>query len=113
MLGIPLTVIAVQVHSPPGASIEASARDSRYAAFAQELKAGECLLTAHHSEDQAETLLLQALRGAGVKGMSAMPVCRALGQGWHLRPLLEVPQSELLAFGPSVRGHSVDDPMNE
>jgi tRNA(Ile)-lysidine synthase len=112
-LGIPLTVIAVNVQTEPGVSIEAAARDARYAALAQELRSGECLLTAHHSEDQAETLLLQALRGAGVKGMSAMPVCRALGRGWHLRPLLDVPQSELLAFGLSMRGHSVDDPMNE
>src|SRR5882724_12839047 len=112
-LGIPLTVIRVVVHTPPGASIEAAARDARYAALGRELKPGECLLTAHHSEDQAETLLLQALRGAGLKGMSAMPICRPLGRGWHLRPLLDVPQSELLAFGARVAGASVIDPMNE
>src|SRR6267378_2436184 len=113
-LDIPLTVIRVAVETPPGASIEAAARDARYAALEQELKPGECLLTAHHSEDQAETLLLQALRGAGLKGMSAMPVCRPLGRGWHLRPLLDVPQSELLAFGARAAGVvSVVDPMNE
>ncbi|MGC2029240.1 MAG: tRNA lysidine(34) synthetase TilS, partial [Steroidobacteraceae bacterium] len=72
-LGVPLTVIPVSVHAPSGASVEAAARDARYAALARELKAGECLLTAHHREDQAQTLLLQALRGAGLKGMSAMP----------------------------------------
>jgi tRNA(Ile)-lysidine synthase len=77
-LHIPLTVIRVMVETPPGASIEAAARDARYAALEEELKPGECLLTAHHSEDQAETLLLQALRGAGLKGMSAMPICRPL-----------------------------------
>jgi tRNA(Ile)-lysidine synthase len=112
-LHIPLTVIRVIVQTPPGASIEAAARDARYAALEQELEPGECLLTAHHSEDQAETLLLQALRGAGLKGMSAMPICRQLGSGWHLRPLLNVPQSELLAFGARVAGASVMDPMNE
>jgi len=64
-------------------------------------------------EDQAETLLLQALRGAGLKGMSAMPICRPFGRGWHLRPLLDVPQSELLAFGACAAGASVIDPMNE
>jgi tRNA(Ile)-lysidine synthase len=112
-LHIPLTVIRVMVQTPPGASIEAAARDARYAALEQELKPGECLLTAHHSEDQAETLLLQALRGAGLKGMSAMPICRPLGRGWHLRPLLDVPQRELLAFGARVAGVSVIDPMNE
>jgi tRNA(Ile)-lysidine synthase len=112
-LHIPLTVIRVMVETPPGASIEAAARDARYAALEEELKPGECLLTAHHSEDQAETLLLQALRGAGLKGMSAMPICRPLGRGWHLRPLLDVPQSELLAFGACAAGASVIDPMNE
>jgi tRNA(Ile)-lysidine synthase len=112
-LNIPLTVIAVAVRTPPGASLEEAARDARYAAFAAELRAGECLLTAHHREDQAETLLLQALRGAGLKGMSAMPVCRPFGNGWHLRPLLDVPQSELLAFGASSSGVCAIDPMNE
>lgn len=120
-LDIPLTVIRVMVNAPPGASIEAAARDARYAALEKELKPGECLLTAHHREDQAQTLLLQALRGAGLKGMSAMPICRPLGGGWHLRPLLCVPQSELLAFGASINGvdgvsasgASIIDPMNE
>ncbi len=112
-LHIPLTVIRVEVPTPPGASVEAAARDARYGALERELKAGECLLTAHHREDQAETLLLQSLRGAGLKGMSAMPVCRPLGRGWHLRPLLDVPQSELLAFGAAVADASVIDPMNE
>src|ERR1700694_3730853 len=56
-LEIPLTVIPVSIQTPPGASIEAASRDARYAALGEELKAGECLLTAHHREDQAQTLL--------------------------------------------------------
>lgn len=111
-MNIPLTVVPVIVRTEAGESVEAAARDARYAAFAVDLKSGECLLTAHHSEDQAETLLLQALRGAGLKGLAAMPVCRPLGLGWHLRPVLEVSQDELLALGASVRGVSVADPMN-
>ncbi len=110
---IPLTVLSLVVQTPQGASIEAAARDARYAALAAELKAGECLLTAHHSEDQAETLLLQALRGAGLKGMSAMPLCRPLGQGWHLRPVLDTPQHELLGLGAHLSGASAPDPMND
>jgi tRNA(Ile)-lysidine synthase len=96
-LGVPLSIIPVVVSTPAGESVEAAARDARYAALAQELRPGECLLTAHHREDQAETLLLQALRGAGIAGLSAMPPCRSLGKGWHLRPLLDVAQQELLA----------------
>ncbi len=111
-LSVPLAVISVDVRTLPGASIEAAARDARYAALAAELRPGECLLTAHHREDQAETLLLQVLRGAGLKGMSAMPICRPLGSGWHLRPVLDVPQSELVAFGARAGG-GVADPMNE
>ncbi len=113
-LDIPLTVIPVIVDAPPGASIEAAARDARYAAFQTELRLGECLLTAHHREDQAETLLLQALRGAGLKGISSMPICRPFGRGWHLRPLLDVSQAELLAFGESAAGAGagIEDPMN-
>lgn len=119
-LNIHLTVISVDVQTPAGTSVEAAARDARYAALEAELRPGECLLTAHHREDQAETLLLQALRGAGLAGLSAMPVCRPLGRGWHLRPVLDVPQSELLAFsagggdaGARTAGGAVRDPMNE
>jgi len=114
-LGVALTVIPVAVHSPPGTSVEAAARDARYAALALDLKLGECLLTAHHSEDQAETLLLQAVRGAGLKGLSAMPRRRRLGKGWHVRPLLDVRQSELLAFSlPAPSSVAwVADPMNQ
>lgn len=112
-LNVPLTIIAAAVQMAPGASVEAAARDARYAALAGQLRPGECLLTAHHSEDQAETLLLQGLRGAGLKGMSAMPLCRPLGQGWHVRPVLEVPRGELLAFAARPDGDCVSDPMNE
>jgi tRNA(Ile)-lysidine synthase len=111
-LAIPLTVIPVSIEDSPGASVEAAARDARYAALARELRNGECLLTAHHREDQAQTLLLQALRGAGLKGMSAMPMCRPLGRGWHLRPVLDLPQAELLGFGEPVSGFIAADPMN-
>jgi tRNA(Ile)-lysidine synthase len=98
-LQIPLTVIAVSVDVANGTSIEAAARAARYQGIARQLGVGECVLTAHHALDQAETLLLQLLRGSGLKGLSAMPVCRPLGSGWHLRPLLDVAHGELLEFG--------------
>lgn len=120
-LNVPLTIIPVVVELPAGVSVEAAARDARYAALAAELRPGECVLTAHHREDQAETLLLQALRGAGLKGMSAMPVCTPFAGGWHVRPALDVTQAALLEFGagagaPSDAAASVccsaADPMN-
>jgi tRNA(Ile)-lysidine synthase len=112
-LEVPLKVVSVQVDVSEGVSIEAAAREARYAALAAEVGESECLLTAHHREDQAETVLLQALRGAGLKGMAAMPGCRPFGRGWHARPLLDMAQSELLQLGGEQLGDSTAlDPMN-
>ena len=111
-LHVPFDIIPVNVDCGAGASIEAAARDARYAGLARQLAAGECVLTAHHASDQAETVLLQLLRGAGLKGLSAMPVCRPLGKGWHLRPLLEVARSELRRFAADAGVSAVTDPMN-
>ncbi len=112
-LDIPLTVIRVSVEAGEGESIEAAARDARYSGLAAELRPGECLLTAHHATDQAETILLQLLRGAGIKGMSAMPMCRTLGRGWHLRPLLDVAQRDLVEFARAGAVCAAVDPMNQ
>jgi tRNA(Ile)-lysidine synthase len=113
-LDVDLTVLEVHVASG-GASLEAAAREARYGALAGNLAAGECLVTAHHLQDQAETLLLQLLRGAGLKGLAAMPARRALGRGWHLRPVLHVTQAELLALGSGSGSapQSAADPMND
>jgi tRNA(Ile)-lysidine synthase len=112
-LAVPLHIIAVQVQAKAGESLEAAARAARYAALAAQLKARECLLTAHHREDQAETFLLQALRGAGLKGMSAMPMSRALGAGWHVRPLLGVSGEDLRQLAGAARLLQSRDPMND
>ena len=115
-LRIPLRIVAAAVGDEAGLSIEAAARDARYAALAAEMQPRECLLTAHHRQDQAETLLLQALRGAGIKGMSAMPACRPFGPGWHVRPLLEVAQGDLEQFGKLERSASIapcSDPSSD
>ena len=70
--GIPFRVVKVRV--PRGNSVEAAARAARYAVFAAEVV--EYIVLAHHQDDQAETVLLQLLRGAGVKGLAAMPLLR-------------------------------------
>jgi len=112
-LGVRLDAISVTVDAHGGLSLEAAARTARYAGLAREFQRGECLVTAHHAEDQAETLLLQLLRGAGLKGMSAMPVCRPWQGGWHLRPLLAVTKAELRKFGDQAGVLAVHDPMND
>ncbi len=109
-LGVPLRVESVQV--VPGASLERVARDARYAAFAAALGAGEVLLLAQHRDDQAETLLFRLLRGAGVRGLAAMPAHRALGTGQLLRPLLSCSRAELHAYAVAHRLTWVEDPSN-
>ena len=111
-LCIPFCVVPVAVETGSGVSIEAAARDARYLGLARNLQPGECLLTAHHAQDQAETLLLQLLRGAGLAGLSAMPMCRPFGGGWHLRPLLGVARQDLREFGEAHGIAAADDPMN-
>ena len=64
------------------------------------------------SRPLAETLLLQALRGAGLKGLSSMPVCRPFAAGWHVRPLLEVSRADLERYAASLGISGADDPMN-
>ncbi len=110
-LGVELTVRHVRV--VPAASIEQSARDARYAAFAERLLPGEVLLTGQHRDDQGETLLLRLLRGAGVRGLAGMPVRRGLGVGELVRPLLDVSRAELLAYAQAHGLQWVEDPSNQ
>lgn len=109
-LGVPLQVEYVQVDS--GASLERVAREARYGAFARQLGEGELLLTGQHRDDQAETLLLRLLRGAGVRGLASMPMQRALGRGRLVRPLLQVPRAALEAYAREQALQWVEDPSN-
>ncbi|MGY4490239.1 tRNA lysidine(34) synthetase TilS [Pseudomonas sp. TE3610] len=109
-LGVPLTVVRVQV--APGASLEAAARDARYAAFEQALGAGEVLLTGQHRDDQAETLLFRLLRGTGVRGLTGMAAQRPLGQGMLLRPLLQTGRDALETYAKANGLEWVEDPSN-
>ena len=109
---IPLEMFSVEVTLAAGASPEAAARDVRYDAFRELLAAGEVLFTAHHQDDQLETFLLQALRGAGPHGLAAMPPVSTLGQGSMARPLLGWPRSALEDWARSAGLRWLDDPSN-
>ena len=111
-LKVPLSVLEVRIETCAGESVEEAARAARYRALGAALGPGECLLSAHHQEDQAETLLLQLLRGAGLAGLAAMPRCRVLGLGWHVRPLLEVSRAHFRTLHPGLRLRVCEDPMN-
>ncbi|SNX28658.1 tRNA(Ile)-lysidine synthase [Polynucleobacter meluiroseus] len=99
-------------------NIEARARAGRYDALTELCHEHgiENLLLAHHQNDQAETVLLQLLRGAGVAGLSAMPEKRLLSAGdqavtlW--RPLLNLNRAELEAYAKAKRLKWIEDPSN-
>jgi len=110
-LRVPLRCEQVQVVET-GAGLEAAARDARYACFRRTLPPGGWLLQAHHLDDQAETLLLRLLRGAGLAGLAGIPEQRALGEGHLLRPLLQLPRSALAASAGQWGLHWINDPSN-
>lgn len=96
-----------------GESPEDSARKTRYDYFKQHcVQKLTVLLTAHHADDQTETLLLQLLRGSGPKGLASMPNVTQFGQGQHLRPLLKYDRALLKQYATSNGLSWVDDPSN-
>jgi len=94
-LEVPLKVLSVTVPRERGGSLEEAARVARYRCFAQQLRGGEALLTAHTQDDQLETVLLQLFRGGGLPGLAAMPAVAPLGAGKLVRPLLGRSRREL------------------
>ena len=120
--GIPLRVVRITVQG--GDSLEAAARDARYGVFRSQ-QAGHVVL-AHNQDDQAETVLLQLLRGAGVKGLAAMPLVRRDERGGMraegkilkkghpsiLRPLLGVSRAEIEAYAKKHKLEWIEDESN-
>ncbi|HED17996.1 MAG TPA: tRNA lysidine(34) synthetase TilS [Gammaproteobacteria bacterium] len=111
-LDIPCRFLGVDGKACRGESPEAAARSARYRALADWLPADAVVLTAQHQDDQAETLLLQLLRGAGPRGLAAMPVETSLGAGRLVRPLLGVRRSEILDYAHQHHLRWVEDPSN-
>lgn len=111
-LDIPFTVRYVEARPGPGESPEAAARAARYAALRALLRPGETLLTAQHQDDQAETVLLQLLRGAGPAGLAAMPEWSPFSPGVLARPLLDYRRRDLVAYAHRHGLRWVDDPSN-
>ncbi len=109
-LGVTLRVVKVDV--PRGNSTEAAARAARYAVFAA--SGADVLMLAHNRDDQAETVLLQLLRGAGPRGLAGMPVLRpaATTMAPVLRPLLGVPRRTIAAHAQRYRLQWVEDDSN-
>jgi len=98
-LRVPCHSLRIQVDAAGGTGMEAAARDARYAAFARlaQQTGARCVLLAHHRNDQAETVLLRLLRGAGPTGLAAMAPVARRQDVTYLRPWLGVDRREILA----------------
>ncbi len=112
-LTIPFEAVSVDARPQPGESPEEASRNARYQAFSRCLNSDEALLLAHHQDDQAETVLLQLLRGAGVAGLAGMGQAAGLGRGKLLRPLLGVSRQALHEYALKHRLDWIDDPSNQ
>lgn len=110
---LPFVSLQARVQPARGESLEAAARDARYALLAKELAPGEVLVTAQHLDDQVETLLLQLFRGAGVPGLSAMPLLAPFARGHIVRPLLGESRAELERYAKRHKLQWVEDPSNQ
>jgi tRNA(Ile)-lysidine synthase len=111
-LDLPYRSVAVEARAQSGESPEAAARAARYTAFSEHLGERQMLLLAHHQDDQAETLLLQLLRGSGVKGLAAMPEVTHFAGGWLARPLLFYTHEMLCDYARQQQLQWIEDPSN-
>jgi tRNA(Ile)-lysidine synthase len=122
--GIPFTAVRVRVPRSAPEGVEAAARAARYAALCA--ARADYVALAHHQDDQAETLLLQLLRGAGVKGLAAMPLLRRVEEAGRarrgksgpsasptiLRPLLDAARREILEYAKRRNLKWIEDESN-
>jgi len=97
----------------PNDDLENQLRIARYKIFKKYLQKNDILLTAHQQNDQAETILLQMLRGAGPKGLSAMPLIKSFGQGQLARPLLNCSRNDLLQYAIKNNLNWIEDDSNQ
>lgn len=91
---------------------EAAARQARYAVMQTLVNAGDCLLSAHHEEDQAETLLLNLMRGSGIAGLAGIGAAQKFGHGRLLRPLLGVSGEAIQDYAKRHELSWIEDPSN-
>jgi len=110
--GVACEVVRVNATAARGESPEAAARVARYAALAGRLSAGEALLTAHHGDDQLETVLLQWLRGGGLRAVAGMRPVAPFADGWRVRPLLGFTRNDLEEWARGQGLEWLEDPSN-
>jgi tRNA(Ile)-lysidine synthase len=109
---VPLTVVRAKVSPKRGDSVEEAARDARYAAFAKHVPKGAWLALAHHAGDQAETWLVQALRGAGPAGLAGMSKVLPRDGITLWRPWLDVAPVDIAKLAQAQSLQWIEDESN-
>lgn len=112
-LGVKLIIVKVDVRKDHGKGLEAAARSARYKAIADHIRNDEVLLTAHHQQDQAETILLRLLRGSGSQGLGSMRALSSAHGFKQLRPLLSISKAQLHDFANTEKLSWIEDPSND
>lgn len=107
---VPLIVRKVTIDS--SSNVEEEARKARYGVFRSLISEGDAILLAHHRDDQAETLLLQLFRGAGLDGLSAMLAVKEFSKATLIRPLLHCSRNTLQAYADAHQLSWVNDESN-
>jgi len=112
---VPLRLLAVDVSQAPGVSVEAEARQARYAALASAAEAcgAMAVLLGQHADDQAETVFLALTRGAGMPGLAAMGECSLKHGALFGRPFLRLRAVALKQWLISAGVPFVEDPSNQ
>lgn len=108
-LNVPCIVEAVEVQD---GNLEHQARNARYQAYSKHLKSSEILVLAHHQQDQAETLMLRLLSGAGVHGLAAMKQVDVREQFTIWRPLLDISREQICQWASQLGVQNIEDPTN-
>ncbi|HEY0876891.1 MAG TPA: tRNA lysidine(34) synthetase TilS [Zeimonas sp.] len=114
-LGLRFGATRLQAPPPRGVNVEAWARQARYRALwdAVASTGSQALLTAHHADDQLETVLMRLARGSGPAALAGMTPLQRRAGGWLLRPLLSVGRERIVACARERALAWVEDPMNE
>lgn len=103
----------IDIYLENDANIEENARKKRYYSLSRSLDKNEVLCTAHHQDDQAETLLLQLFRGSGVAGLASMPKMKHLGGGIHYRPMLNINKVQIVEYARQHKLNWIEDDSNK
>lgn len=110
-INIPIRTISTKIVAE-GGGIESAARNKRYEIFTNILEDSEQILTAHHQDDTAETILLRLFRGTGIDGLTGPAEIRELGKGHLIRPLLSLSKKHLKSYANENGISYIEDKTN-